>query len=133
MTTDRDLGQLLDAARTASSRAYAPYSGYHVGAAVLTASGAVYTGCNVENATYGATLCAERVALAKMVSEGARDPVALAIFTSSEPLAMPCGICRQAMVELAEELTIVVGGPQSVERTTLSALLPAPFRFTRKT
>ncbi|HHY59602.1 MAG TPA: cytidine deaminase, partial [Clostridia bacterium] len=86
---------LLAAAQEASRRAYAPYSRFPVGAALLTADGQVFTGCNVENASYGLTICAERVAVAKAVSEGYKDFQALAVWAATEEPVSPCGACRQ--------------------------------------
>jgi cytidine deaminase len=97
----RDL--LIQQARAAAQQAYCPYSHYPVGAAVLTADGAVYTGCNVENASYGLTVCAERIAVFKAISHGHRDVVALAVVggTPRQP-ATPCGACLQVLAEFAD-------------------------------
>jgi cytidine deaminase len=122
---------LIDAARDAQRHAYAPYSNFHVGAAVLTGSGDFYTGCNVENASYGATLCAERVAIAKMVSSGVRDLRAVAVFTTADEPAMPCGICRQTLLEFGADIDVVVSNGVTTEATTLLDLLPRPFRLDR--
>jgi cytidine deaminase len=122
-----DLDELVAAARAARAHAYCPYSGFSVGAALRAASGAVYSGCNVENASYGATLCAERVAVACMVANGDRAIAALAIYTDVEPPAMPCGLCRQVLQEFGRGMTIVVAGPKTTKETTLAALFPEPF------
>lgn len=116
---------LLDAAREAKGNAYAPYSGFHVGAALLT-KGAVYTGCNVENASYGGCICAERTAAVKAVSAGERDFLAIAI-SADTPLCTPCGICRQFLTEFGDMDVIMEneGGEPVVLR--LSDLLPAAF------
>jgi cytidine deaminase len=103
-TIDREA--LVCAAREARQRAYAPYSKYRVGAALLTADGTIYTGCNVENASYPASICAERVAMTKAVSEGRTDFVAIAIVTSNA--GTPCGICRQVMSEFAPDMRVIV-------------------------
>jgi cytidine deaminase len=117
---------LIRAAHDARQRAYAPYSGYTVGAALLTVSSRIVTGCNVENASYPAGICAERVALTKAVSEGERDFVALAVATSNG--GAPCGICRQVLNEFAPDLLIFIADEQgNVEETTLDALLPSAF------
>ena len=127
--------RLVAAARAARARAYAPYSRYKVGAAVLTRRGAVYAGCNVENATYGATLCAERSAIAAMVSAGDGDPLACAVVTAGPRPGAPCGICRQVLAEFAREMTVllVAEDPQGriVGRRSerLSRLLPQAFRL----
>lgn len=119
---------LVDAARSARERAYAPYSRYRVGAALLAASGRVYTGCNIENAAYGATMCAERVALFKAVSEGEREFLALAVVAEGEEAASPCGACRQVLHEFAPDLTLYLAGPgERVERLSLRSLFPRAF------
>jgi cytidine deaminase len=119
--------RLIDAAMTARQRAYSPYSGYAVGAALLTASGAVYSGCNIEIASYGATVCAERTAAFKAVSEGERAWRAIAVVTSNG--AAPCGICRQVLYEFAPALTVVVADAQGrvVWEGPLGDLLPQGF------
>lgn len=117
---------LVEAARAARRRAYAPYSRYAVGAAVLTRSGRIYTGCNVENAVYGATVCAERVAIWKAVSEGEREFTALAVVTVNG--GSPCGICRQVMAEFAPDLRVVIADEHRILRVThVADLLPDRF------
>lgn len=123
---DVDKQRLAALAREAREQAYAPYSHYAVGAALLTADGEVFTGCNVENAVYPATLCAERVAVTKAVSEGHRDFVAMAIATSNA--GSPCGICRQVMYEFAPRLRVyLVAGEAIVAEYDLQDLLPDGF------
>lgn len=123
-TIDRD--KLVEAARQARSHAYAPYSHYQVGAALLTNSGAIFTGCNVENASYAACVCAERVAVTKAVSEGARDFLAIAIVTSSG--ATPCGICRQMLSEFSPGMLVIVANLERITAEyTLGDLLPDGF------
>ncbi|MCL2030295.1 MAG: cytidine deaminase [Oscillospiraceae bacterium] len=100
---------LLTLAEAARARAYAPYSGYSVGAAALCRDGRVYTGCNIENASYGACLCAERAALAGAVSGGNREIVKIAVAGSGDGLCTPCGICRQVISELSPECLVVCG------------------------
>jgi cytidine deaminase len=130
MSTDER--ELVEAARQVQSRAYAPYSGFKVGAALRGASGRVYTGCNVENASYGATVCAERGAIAQMVAAGEERLSAVVVYTEADEPAMPCGICRQALMEFADgDVPVVAVGPSSERRSTLAELLPAPFRFHR--
>lgn len=125
--TDDMRQRLISAATAARAQAYVPYSHYPVGAAILTASGAVFTGCNVENATYGATICGERTATVKAVSEGELVFVAVAVVTSNG--ASPCGICRQVLYEFGPEMTVVLadeGGAVHWEGP-LSDLLPLGF------
>jgi cytidine deaminase len=120
--------ELVDRALTAQRRAYAPYSRFSVGAALRGDDGRIYSGCNVENASYGATVCAERNAVARAVAAGCRTFVALAVVTSSSPPAPPCGLCRQVVGEFVEDLPIVLVNPLGeVVRTRLSSLLPLRF------
>lgn len=110
----------------ARANAHAPYSRFLVGAALRTASGRIFTGCNVENASSGLTVCAERVALWKAVSEGERELAALAVVT--EPGAVPCGACRQVLTEFADNLPILIANTAGQGWfTSLAALLPHPF------
>ena len=136
MSKETTMAALIEAARAARKRAYAPYSKYHVGAAIATRSGKVFTGCNVENATYGATICAERNAIGQMIAAGERDPVACAVVTAGPRGGSPCGICRQVLWEFASDMPIaLVGeGPRGITRrtTTLAKLLPDGFRLERK-
>mgnify|MGYP000282918513 CR=1 FL=1 len=121
---------LLKRAWEAQKHAYAPYSNFKVGAALLTKNGKIYTGSNVENASYGLTICAERVALFKAVSEGEREFKAIAIVTSSKDPIPPCGACRQVLAEFSKDLLIV---SQSIDkkkkRWFLNELLPESFEF----
>ena len=120
--------ELLDVARKARERAYAPYSRFTVGAALLARDGRVFTGVNVENASIGLSVCAERNAIARAVSEGARDFVALAIVTGAPGPTMPCGVCRQVMWEFSRDLRVLVesaGGAHIA--TTIAELFPQPF------
>lgn len=117
---------LVNHALQARQRAYAPYSEYAVGAAVLAADGTVIHGCNVENASYGATICAERVALTTAVAQGKRTFLAIAIAT--ENAGSPCGICRQVMAELGPQMTVYISDENGNFRTTtVSELLPDSF------
>jgi cytidine deaminase len=119
--------ELLKAAERALDRAYAPYSGFHVGAALRTRDGKVYPGCNIENSSFGATVCAERVAIFKAVSEGEGSFEAIALVSRDDPRVLPCGICRQVLWELAGDLDVVIGGISSVEVLKLSSLYAQPF------
>lgn len=120
--------ELLSIADKAMENAYAPYSKFHVGAALLCKDGTVFTGCNIENATYGATNCAERTAIFKAVSEGQRDFETIAIVSSGGGETFPCGICRQVMAEFAPELKIILRDENGTEHIyTLVELLPKSF------
>ncbi len=122
--TDEELCQL---ARQAMQRSYSPYSKYAVGAALLSADGRIFTGCNIENASYGLTNCAERTAMFKAVSEGAQDFTTIAI-ASNGALPYPCGACRQVLNEFAPAIRLlVIGGDGQVAHTTLPELLPHGF------
>ncbi|MBW2523415.1 MAG: cytidine deaminase [Deltaproteobacteria bacterium] len=126
-----DWDALLAAARAVQQRAYAPYSGYLVGAALLSSNGRIFVGCNVENATYGLTICAERTALVTMVCEGELEPVALQVVTPGPTVGAPCGMCRQALAEFAADMPVHLDLPapnQAAVQTTLDALLPMAFR-----
>lgn len=129
---DEIVRALIESARAARDRAYAPYSGFHVGAAVLSGSGRIHVGCNVENASYGATICAERAAIASMVAAGETKLVAVAVFVDDEDPAMPCGICRQVIAELGPRAEIVTATPQKTKRSTIEQLLPDAFVFKRE-
>lgn len=121
--------ELLDAAARAREGAYAPYSRFPVGAAVRAASGRVYAGSNVENAAFGLTVCAERVAIWKAISEGERKLAALAVIT--ETGTTPCGSCLQVMAEFASDMPILVADTQGrAWLTTLREVLPYPFPHT---
>lgn len=119
---------LLAAARASRLRAYAPYSGFPVGAALLTGKGAVITGSNTENASYGTTVCAERIAIFTAVHAGHRDFKKIAVVAESTPPAAPCGSCRQVLWELAGDLEVIMGNLNGDYRiSNLSALIPQPF------
>ena len=119
---------LVDAARAASDRAYAPYSGFKVGAALLGEDGTIFTGCNVEGASYGNAICAERTALVKAVSEGVRGFSALAVYADSVDFCTPCGICRQMLYEFSEDMPVICcNGAGEHVIYPLNMLLPAGF------
>lgn len=120
---------LLESARAAQQAAYAPYSKYRVGCALETVEGLVYTGCNIENASYGATLCAERVAIFKAVSEGHLKFRRIVICTDATLPATPCGLCRQVMSEFCDpDLEIILCGAHVTERHfRFAELFPHPF------
>jgi len=121
-----DAHQLMDNALLARQRAYAPYSNYLVGAALLTRSGEIILGCNVENAAYSPTICAERVALTSAIAQGQRDFVAIAVATENG--GSPCGPCRQVMAELGPEMAVYIGDIHgNIRTTTVAALLPDSF------
>lgn len=124
---DDEERRLLDRAIQARETAYTPYSEFSVGAAVRTGDGSVYTGCNVENASYGLSMCAERVAIFKAVSEGHRDLHAIALAGEDGSEATPCGACRQVMREFNKSLPVVTETDDGPARTTLRELLPDSF------
>lgn len=131
---DPQAERLIASAVEAARAAYCPYSGYAVGAALLAPDGRVFQGCNVENASYGLSLCAERSAVSAAVIAGARTFVAVAIAARGGSLPYPCGACRQVLAEFCgPELTIYLAGIESGqprEATTLGALFPKSFRLT---
>lgn len=124
---DKELLQIASDARIYS---YSPYSKFRVGAALLTKSGKVYTGCNIENATYGATCCAERTAIFKAISEGELEFEAIAVQGDNEGATFPCGICRQVMAEFAPTLRIILGDKNGdIGIYTIEDLLPYAFEL----
>jgi len=126
-----DWTELEQVAREVQKNAHAPYSSYRVGAAVQAASGRIFSGCNVENASYGLSICAERSAIVQMIAAGEREPVALAVVTPGPTIGTPCGMCRQTLAEFAIDLPIrllVVEGELPARITSLGALLPDAFR-----
>ena len=122
---------LIRAAVAAKQNAYAPYSHFRVGAALIDDRGHCHTGCNIENASYGATCCAERTAVFKAISEGAQRIRRLAVVSDQAELCMPCGICRQVMAEFAaDDFLLLAASPDGQYRTfTLEELLPAHFKL----
>ncbi len=128
MILDDQMQRLADAARTASQQAYCPYSRFSVGAALLTDDGRVFAGCNVENASYGLTICAERNATFQAVAAGARRVKAIAIYTPTATASAPCGACRQVLYEFGPDAMVVsvCDGPE-ILKAKVSELLPAAF------
>ena len=122
-----ELPQLIERARAAMANAYAPYSKFHVGAAIEAEDGRVFVGCNVENASYGLTICAERMAVGAAAVAGARRFRRVVVTTAVEPPASPCGACRQLLLEFGDGMEIIGVGPQSERRWTLRDLLPDAF------
>ena len=123
-----DHGALIAAARAARENAHAPYSNFRVGAALRAKSGRIFTGCNVENSTYGLTLCAERVAVFKAISEGERGFDAVAVVADTDILTPPCGACRQILWEFCGDVEVVLANLKGkVELYRMSALFPKPF------
>ena len=118
---------LIDSAKKAQKNAYAPYSGFKVGAALLTKSGKIYTGCNVENASYGLACCAERNAVFKAISEGEKEFRAIAIMSDSAEPTAPCGACRQVLNEFAPNIKIIMTGLKGTKISSLKKLLPSAF------
>ncbi|MEP6570310.1 MAG: cytidine deaminase [Acidobacteriota bacterium] len=126
--SEESLQQLIETATTARLGSIAPFSNFLVGAAVKTADGKVYIGCNVESASYGLTVCAERVAIWKALSEGARNFTELAIVADTDTLTPPCGTCRQIIWEFAKDATIVLGNLQGeTQVVSIRELLPRAF------
>lgn len=120
--------KMIEIAKEASEKAYSPYSNYKVGASLLTKSGKIFTGCNIENASFGATICAERVAIFKAISEGEKEFEMIAIYVNDEKhIPSPCGICRQVMIEFAPNLKLILSNGYDYEIYKLEELLPYPF------
>ncbi len=134
MITPAQRSQLLQAAREVLAKAYAPYSHFRVGAALLTRQGAIFSGANVENASYGLTLCAERAAVAAAVAAegpGMRIQV-LAVASESRAACPPCGACRQVILEFGSGARLIFPGPDGLTEMALEELLPAGFHLPRK-
>ena len=130
MVSPADRKEMIETSKTALEHAYAPYSGFKVGAAVLGSSGKVYSGCNVENASYGLSVCAERVAIFKAICEGESSIVSVAVASSSREPAFPCGACLQVIAEFADKpqnLEIHLISESGMETHTFAELLPHSF------
>ncbi len=120
--------QLVESAAKAREKAVAPYSKFKVGAALETKNGAIYTGCNIENASYGLTMCAERVAIFKAISEGEREFTAIAVVADTGELTPPCGPCRQIIHEFCGDIPIILANLNDKRETVqISELLPRAF------
>jgi len=119
--------ELIGRAREVMRHAHAPYSHFHVGAALEAADGRIFVGTNVESASYGLTICAERMALGAAVAAGARKFTRIAVTTAVDPPAAPCGACRQLLAEFGLDLEVISAGPKSERHWTLGELLPAAF------
>ena len=125
---EQDDTKLLEAATDVRTRAYAPYSDFKVGAAVETENGDIYTGCNVESASYGLTVCAERVAILKAISEGERGFDAIAVVADTDALTAPCGACRQLIWEFCGDVPVILGNLKGkTETIAMRDLFPKPF------
>jgi cytidine deaminase len=125
--TDKERAALIAAAAAAREHAHAPYSKFHVGAAVRTASGRIFAGCNVENATLGLTICAERVAVFKAISEGERSFNAVAVVADTDVLTPPCGACRQILWEFCGDAEVILANLKGqIKMQRMSGLLPNP-------
>jgi cytidine deaminase len=119
--------ELVRRAREVMKNAYAPYSKFHVGAAIEADDGTMHVGCNVENASYGLTICAERMAVGAAVAAGKRSFKRVAVASAVEPPATPCGACRQLLAEFGLDLEIIAAGPSTERRWKLRELLPEAF------
>ncbi|MDI6861562.1 MAG: cytidine deaminase [Caldisericia bacterium] len=126
--TKRLIQKMVNIAKEASEKAYSPYSGYKVGASLLTKNGKIFTGCNIENASFGATICAERVAIFKAISEGEKDFEIIAVYVNDKKnIPSPCGICRQVMMEFSPDLKLILSNGDEYKIYKLEELLPYPF------
>ena len=126
--SNNNLEELIEAAKAVREKAYAPYSNFKVGAALRTKSGKIYTGCNVESASYGLTVCAERVAIWKAVSEGEKEFETIAVAADTEELTPPCGVCRQIIWEFCGDVPVIFANLKGKNETVkMSELLPRAF------
>ncbi|MFP3872163.1 MAG: cytidine deaminase [Candidatus Natronoplasma sp.] len=133
MITEDKREELVKEAEKARDHAYAPYSGFKVGAALLTSDGEIYSGCNIENASYSLSNCAERTAVFKAVSEGKKDFEALALAADHEVPTPPCGACRQVLIEFSEDMEVIMSnlkGERKIE--TIDELLESHFKLEKK-
>ncbi|MCL5032263.1 MAG: cytidine deaminase [Thermotogae bacterium] len=123
--------ELIKKAKEAKEKAYAPYSGFKVGAAVEAESGIIYTGCNVENSSFGLSMCAERIAIFKAISKGERKFKKIAVVANTKGPVSPCGACRQVMAEFGNFDVILANDDGEIEQTTVDQLLPGAFDLRR--
>lgn len=121
--------ELAEAAEKAALKAYSPYSGFKVGAAIMTESGEIFTGCNVENASYGLTICAERIALFNAITAGHQKFSEIVIYTNTDKAFYPCGACRQVLAEFNPQLEVSVIWKNGKETMKIQDLLPNQFRL----
>jgi cytidine deaminase len=126
LLTQNEASQLLEEARLAFINSYSPYSHFAVGSAVLTTGGHIYRGTNVENASYGLTICAERSAICNAVSHGGRDIVAIAVYTPVDSVA-PCGTCRQFILEFGRDINVIYRVDGQITQQSINTLLPSAF------
>ena len=126
-----ELAELVARARAVRELAYAPYSRFLVGAALRDEVGQIFAGCNVENTSYGATICAERSAILAMVAAGQRTITSIAVFTDADTLAMPCGLCRQVISEFQRNARLVVANPRQQRVLDFAEIFPEPFVLDR--
>ncbi len=124
---DYDLDKLIEKAKVARRLAYAPYSDFKVGASLLTGDGRIFTGCNIENTSYPLSICAERVAISKAVSEGYRDFLVLVVFGDTSQPTSPCGACRQFLIEFGPKTNVVMVGKEKKIEMSAADLLPNNF------
>ena len=126
--SEENLKNLIEAAKDVREKAFAPYSNFKVGAAVQIKNGKIYTGCNIENASYGLTICAERVAIFKAISEGEKEFTELAVVADSENFTPPCGACRQIIWEFCGDVPVTLSNLEGeTETLQMSELLPRAF------
>ncbi len=125
--TKKTINKLLAEARKAREFSYAPYSNFRVGAAVITKGGKIFRGCNIENVSYGLTICAERVAVFNALSSGAKDITAIAISCDNKKLCTPCGACRQVIYEFSEDAIVIIDRKEGYTTKTIKELLPLGF------
>ncbi len=124
-----DYKVLMEEAEKVSTKAYAPYSNFSVGACILTSSGKTYTGCNFENSSFGLTICAERNAAGSAIADGERNFKAIAIYSPKRDLCYPCGACLQVLHEFGEDMDVILKSEQELKTYKLKELLPGGFRL----